>query len=1031
MSHFYFDIYEARINEAYNRLKHCIVRERLPLQAVVAVTAEPVAYEKRATLKYRKIGLGENWGKTWDCAWFHVTGTVPRAWRGEYVVLNIELGGESLLFDADGCPLVGLTNGSVFDANYSKDIFHFLPKAKGGEKIDFWIDAASNGLFGVDKVDDPAWEPDASKHHGHFQSAVNALHVCRFDYDSWQLWLDIEVLRSLARTLPEGSGRRIRIVRNLSKALDLLPEERGGAKAAREYLKSTVFDIGADPASIHVSAIGHAHIDTAWLWPLRETVRKVARTWSSQIGLIKRYPGYKFGASQAQLYAYCKEHYPKLYAKIKKAVADKTWEIQGGMWVEADCNIPSGESLIRQFVEGNKFFRREFGVEAHNLWLPDVFGYSGNLPQIMKICGIDFFLTQKLSWNRYNKFPHNSFVWQGIDGSRVVSHFPPEDTYNSSLIPEELIRHETNNREAGIVDEAISLFGIGDGGGGPKEEYVERGIKEHNLNGCPRVEFSFAQEALDRIAKLAPELDTWVGELYFEMHRGTLTSQAAQKKANRRCEEALRVAEALCAAAGPKFYPKAEFERLWRDLLLCQFHDIIPGSSIARVYAECGEIVRNAARDALALARKAGRSLLKKNADAVSFFNASSTAFDGVVALPSGWAALSAADGTPLAVQKESDGTVVARLSVPGQSFATFRRASHAVAKTKAVRAKQGGAILENDLVRYVFNASLKLVSAFDKSSGREFVVKSKPGNAITLFDDHPREYDAWDFEEYAANMPVATPVNVKLDVENGPVRSVINAVFDIGKSHFSQKISLADGSARLDFATKADWRESHRLCRVAFPLDIMAADASFEVQYGVVKRPLNDNTKWQYAQFEGVGHRYADISDADFGVALLNDCKYGYRAKDGELSISLLRSPTHPDPFADKGVHEFTYAILPHTGALEYCDDVVAAAAEMNQGLLCFEEAAVATKSRLPVHVEGDGVELAVLKLADDGNDLVIRIVERRGRHTTATVAVDRAADITPCLATETRTIGAPVAAPAVFALTPFEIKTLRIKYR
>ena len=1030
MSHFYEDIHQARIREAYDRIKHEIVRRSVPLSAEVAVTPEPVPYEKRLSLKYRKIGLGEHWGNTWDCGWFHVTGEVPKDWRGAYVTLNLNFGGESLVFDADGCPLVGLTNGSVFDGDYNKDHFHYLKKAKGGEKIDLWIDAACNGLFGVKRPTDPAWEPDPAKHHGFHSASVVSLAVCDFDYELWQFRLDIEVLRSLSWALPEGSGRRIRVVRDLSKALDLLPPERGGAKAARKYLQDTIYAIGPDPASIHVSAIGHAHIDTGWLWPFRETVRKVARTWSSQIGLIQRYPGYKFGASQAQLYAFCKEHYPKLFAKIKKAVADKAWEIQGGMWVEADCNIPSGESLIRQFVEGNKFFRREFGVESRTLWLPDVFGYSANLPQIMKVCGIDFFLTQKLSWNRYNKFPHNTFVWQGIDGSRVVSHFPPEDTYNSILVPNQLLNHEKNNREAGIVNEAISLFGIGDGGGGPKEEFVERGLKERALNGCPRVEFSFAQDAFDRIAKLEPELDTWVGELYFEMHRATLTSQGAQKRANRRAEEALRAAEALCATAGAKFYPKAEFERLWRDLLVCQFHDIIPGSSIARVYRECGEMVRNVARDALALADKAGRSLLKKDADAVTFFNPSSTDFEDVVALPKGWTGLVDATSASLPTQVEPDGTVVASICVPAQSFATFRRAEGASPDAPKAKKAARGAVLENDLVRYEFDSSLRIVSALDKATGREFITASKPGNAIVLFDDHPSVYDAWDFEEYAANMPVDTPRNIRLSFASGLVRDTLLAEFDLGESHFTQKIRLAAGSVRLDFATHAVWRETHKLCRVAFPLDILADEASCEIQYGVVKRPTNDNTKWQYAQFECVGHRYADLSDADFGVALLNDCKYGYRAKGSEISLSLLRAPTAPDPFADKGEHDFTYAILPHAGPLNASDAVTSAAAELNQGLVRFEGAAATKKAVLPVSFDGEGVELAVLKREDEGDGLVVRLVERRGRHATGTLSTTLPdAKATPCLATERADVGETLAMPARLSLRPYEIMTLRIR--
>ena len=1028
MSHFYLDIHEARIREAYYRLMREIVIERAPLEAVVAVTPEPVSYAKRESLKYRPIRQGQGWGETWDCGWFHITGAVPKAWKGAYVTVNLELGGEILVFDAKGCPLLGMTCGCVFDGEYSKDHWHYLKSAKGGDKIDFWCDVGCNGLFGVPHPQDPADEPNETRKHGYLSAAVNQLSVCRFDYDKWQLKLDLDVLLSQIHVLPENSSRRTRVVRQVSQALDLLPPECGGAAAVRDALRKTVFALGPDPASLHVTAIGHAHIDTGWKWPYRETIRKVARTWSSQIGLISRYPGYKFGASQAQLYLFCKENYPALYAKIKEAVAKKQWEIHGGMWVEADTNVPSGESLIRQFLEGDRFFKEEFGIVPRNLWLPDVFGYSGNMPQIMTACGIDFLLTQKLSWNRYNKFPHNSFVWQGVDGSQVVTHFPPEDTYNSNLLPDILARHETT-REAGIVDEAISLFGIGDGGGGPKEEHVEWGLRTHALNGCPRVEFAFAQDALDRIAAKKDELDTWVGELYFEMHRGTYTTQARQKLLNRRSEEALRAAEMLCAAAMAQAgfaYPADAFRKMWRDVLLCQFHDVIPGSSIARVYKESGELLARVIADAHALAAKAARKMLRKDADSFTLFNPSTTAFSGAVPLPEGWKGLSL-DGKALPAQAEANG-VVAKVEVPPCAFATFKRADDAkAAKTDAAKK---GIVLENDLVRYELDAQLKVVKAFDKTAGRTFILPEAPANMLRLFDDHPSTYDAWDIEEYLYNMPVAEPEIKSVKVVRGPVRDVVYAAFKMGGSDFEQEIRLEAGSKRLDFVTDVEWRETHRICRVAFPVDIHADEASAEIQYGVLRRATNDNTKWQYAQFESCAHRYADLSDAEFGVALLNDSKYGYRMKGHELSLSLLRAPTEPDPFADKGHHRFTYAVLPHVGALSANDEVVASASMLNQGVERFEGCAVTAKAALPVVVEGDGIELAVLKKAEDSGALVVRLVERRGRRAIGKLlAKGGAAKLVPCLATELADVGKAIDAGSELVFRPYEIKTFRVE--
>ena len=1070
MSHFYLDIHETRIREAAGRLTKEIAAVRAPLRAEVAVTKEPVPWADRLKLRYRPIAKGERWGGAFDCAWFHVTGAVPKEWKGAYVTLNLDFGGESCVFDAKGCPVVGLTNGCAFLEGYRKDHYHWLPKAKGGEKVDFWVEAGANDMFGVHRLADPAAEGvPLEELHGTYSASVVQASACRFDRDKWRLKLDLDVILSLLRSLPEKSSRRIQVARATSRALDLLPPERGGAKAVRAALAKTVWAVGVDPASVHVTAIGHSHIDVEWLWPLRETVRKVGRTFASQLLLMERYPGFKYGSSQAQLYALCKEHYPALYRKVKKAVADGRWEVQGGMWVEADCNVPSGESLVRQCLVGQRFFKEEFGVVPRNLWLPDVFGYSGQLPQILRQCGIGFFLTQKLSWNRYNTFPHNSFVWEGIDGSRVVAHFPPEDTYNADLLPDQLRKHETNNREAGIVDVAISLFGMGDGGGGPKEEHVERGLRCAALNGCPPVTFGFAQDAMDRIAEQEPDLDVWRGELYFEMHRATYTTQAAQKLANRRAEEALRVAEMLCAAAwsngrifgsstaaGPSDrstvkpfdYPQAELLGLWKSLLLCQFHDIIPGSSIHRVYEESGALVRGVAEKAHALAAKAAATMLAKKKDALTLFNPSSDPYLGVISLPAGWAGAKWADGGERDAppsQKEGD-KVLVQVGVSPLSFATLLRTDRAVGPVRpddewtldgeticaarATRRRDGLVVLENDRIRYVVDPkTLHVVRAFDKECERVFITPAKPGNVLSLYDDHPSSFDAWDIEEYALDMPVGAPEVESAEPFDGPVCSGLRATFTIGSSRFAQTIRLMAGSKRLDFETATDdWKESHKLLRAAFPTNVVADEARFEIQYGTVARPTHDNTKWQYAQFESCAHRYADLSEPDFGVALLNDCKYGYRVKGSELSISLLRASTEPDPIADRGAHRFTYAILPHEGDLAHTGEVVAAAAELNQGVERFEgfDATGDPEPFFPLDLSGEGVDLAVLKKAEDSDDLVLRLVETRGRRATADLF--SSGHVVPVLANELAETGAPLELPAKLSFRPFEIKTLRL---
>ncbi len=1025
MSNFFQDIHIERLKEVYKRLGHEIVAERSPLTAEFAVTAEPVSYDKRVDLQYKPIHCGEKWGELWDCGWFRIRGEVPKAWKGGYVTLNLDFTGEALVFDDDGCPLVSLTTGSVFDAAYSKDMMHLFNSCEGGEQVDFWVETGSNGLFGAEGPHDPKWIEDGSSIHGKYPSSIKKLSLCLFDYDKWQLRLDLEVILDLVQTLPAGTARRMQVLRLASKALDSLPPERGGVTAVREAMRK-IFELGTDPATVDVNGIGHAHIDTAWLWPLRETVRKVARTFSSQIGLIKRYPGYKFGASQPQLYDFCKQQYPKLFAKVKQAVVDGSWEPQGGMWVEADCNVTGGESLVRQLLIGRNFYRDEFGVEVKNVWLPDVFGYSANLPQIMKTAGVDYFLTQKISWNRYNKFPHNTFIWQGIDGSEVLAHFPPEDDYNSQVRPSQLKKNESNNSEAGLINDAICLYGIGDGGGGPKEEYVERGLRCQNLNGCPKFHFAFAQPVLERMNESRSELATWFGELYFEMHRATLTTQANMKLWNRRAEEALRAAEMLCSAAGIANYPVGEFDTMWKQLLCGQFHDIIPGSSINRVYAETIPVLKKIVADCKKLQTAAAAKYLDDVKDVATFFNPSSTPFSGTVVLPEGWKNGSV-KGAKLDVQREAD-DYVAWLEVPAQSFLTVELSKDEPegAVTSSI---EGTVVLENDEVRYVIDAHLHVLSCFDKTVGVETIQAGKLGNLINLYDDHPSVYDAWDYEEYVDCMKTAEVQVISIEKISGKVRTGVLAYMKLGESTFLQTAWLGKSGKRLDFVTDVDWRENHKIVRVEFPVAVRAQEAKFEIQYGTLARATHSNTKWQAAQFEVAAHRYADMSEPDFGFALLNDSKYGYRVKEGVMSLSLLRSPTWPDPLCDLGQHHIVYSILPHEGALAANDEVVTHAAMINQGLEMFVGMKASDEVCMPVAFSGVGVELAVIKRAEKEDCLVVRLVERRGCRSKGVLkSVFKGAQFVECQTSEWTTIGEPISSPAEVVFKPFEIKTFKV---
>jgi alpha-mannosidase len=969
MAHLTPSIIHSRVYNLLTHLRKVVLtpQEQVRMTVQFASSKDPVAWAQRETLAYQPIQEGETWGGAWDSAWFHCRGKIPASWAGETVVLQIDVGGECMVFDDKGCPVLGLTKGSVFDEDYHKDLMHLPAPVKGGESLDFWVEGAANQLFGIGRTD-PEHNHEFRALHGEYKGELRRLRICRLDRSTYDFLIELELLNNLMQQLPEGSPRRAKILLGLDCAVG--EHHRAGSAAARAVL-APLLKVAADPGHIRFTGVGHAHIDTAWLWPLRETIRKTARTFASQIGLIDRYPGYIFGASQAQLYAFIKEHHPLLYAKVKAAVRAGRWEIQGAMWVEADCNIPSGESLVRQCVLGKRFFKTEFGVEVKNLWLPDVFGYSGQLPQILRKAGVPYFLTQKLSWNRMNEFPHNTFIWRGIDGSEVLSHFPPENDYNARCWPAALVKAQERLKERGITDEAISLFGIGNGGGGPKEEFLERALRMADLNGCPPLTFGHAQPVLERMDTYRDQLSTWSGELYFEMHRATYTTQTGIKRSNRRAEEALAVCEMLCAVAGEDLYPRTQLERMWKTMLTHQFHDIIPGSSIHQVYAEAVPQNDAVAEDALSLAASAAARVLRADAAACTVLNPSATAFDDLVALPDGWTGATLAGS--LLQSQEDDEHILVRVNIDGHAAITLRRS----AAPTAVASREESLVLENDVVRYVFDAQARVVSMRLLADDRELL--AGPANAFTLYEDRPHTYDAWDIDEQYRMAPLGTIDVCEIRREHGPLFDELRVIGTVGQSSFEQRIRLRTASARLDFITTVDWNERHKLLRVAFPTTLVARDCAYEMQYGFVRRPTHRNTSWDAAQFEVCGHRWADLSERTTGVALLTDCKYGYACRDGELSLSLLRAPTEPDPVADIGLQRFTYSLLPHLGDL-FTAPVRNEAAMINAGTLSLPGLDGAAW-RLPIRVEGEGLELAVVKAAEDaGQGLIVRVIEVRG---------------------------------------------------
>jgi len=1007
------ELYLTRVKKFMVRLGNMVLSDSTPLDATYGHSVEPVYFPDRLSLEYKPIKEGEKWGDAWESAWFSLKGSVPEAWAGRKVVAQLDFNGEALVFNNEGVPTQGLTNGSVFATSAGRELYPLFDTAEGGEDVSLWIEAAASALFGVSRDADPP--RNCPTRHGSYTGKVNKIRLAVFEPEIYHLWLDLFILFHLYGALPENSTRAIRILSGLSKVVEVFADNPENTSRCREVV-APLLEKKANASAVTANAVGHAHIDTGWLWPVRETIRKSARTYSSQLDLIDRYPDYVFGASQPAHYAMIKKHYPALYEKIKQAVKAGRWELQGAMWVEADCNVIGGESMVRQFVHGKNFFKDEFDFDVKNLWIPDVFGYSASMPQMMKRSGVHYFLTQKLSWSQFNKFPHTTFNWRGIDGTSVLTHFPPENTYNSQLNPQAMINAEKNFQEKEVLDEMMVLFGIGDGGGGPRPEQIERGLRLRDLEGTPKVKFGRADDFFERISKHADEMPTWSGELYLELHRATLTTQGRTKRGNRMLEQALRQVEYLLSCADLAGYPREELDGIWKTLLVNQFHDIIPGSSIHMVY-EVAE--REYAEGLAACARmqeEVAADLFKADADSLVLVNTLNIPFTQAVVLPEGWLGL---EGET--VQTETDGTVSALITVPPQGMLTLTRGDESPASEDA-----SDLVLENALVRYEFSENGELLKAFDKECGKEVLCET--GNVLTLYEDRPNNWDAWDIDIFYEGQALETARAVNhRSLGKGAVRQGLQFELAIGQSTLSQKVYLDTNSKRLDFETEVDWQERHRMLRVAFPTTIRADQASFDIQYGYARRNTHRNLSWDMARFEVAAHKYADLSDNGYGVALLNNCKYGHKVLEHVLDLNLLRAPTQPDPDADLGQHAFTYSLLPHAGDLIE-STVISEATQLNQPPALFAGVGQGDAA-VPVHVSGDGVALEVLKKAEKEEAHVIRIVERHGCDTTACVTLtDPGAALVETDLLEWNIINELGGPTVEIAMKPFEIRTFKV---
>ncbi|KAG1674212.1 hypothetical protein FOA52_013832 [Chlamydomonas sp. UWO 241] len=1117
--------------------------------------------------------IGDSFGPSWTTHWFRLDVTVPASFAGlpGPILLVWDSGSEAMVYTEDGEPQQGFTDHRNEYLLFSHDV------APPGHTVTLYVEMAANAMFGTtDGIKPPAEDR-------FFKLVECGLAVPNVFMR--QLFYDLVALKDLAATLPSDSAAGMDALYTANKVVSLLrPDEPGSwaaaADVAQAYLcASQTGDPtpGAAGARHKVVALGHCHIDTAWLWPFSETRRKTARSWSSQLSLMRSYPEHVFTASSAQQYEWLREDYPGLFARIQDAAAAGRFQPVGGTWVEMDTNVPGGESLVRQFLYGQRFFERHFGSRHTVFWLPDTFGYAAQLPQLMQGAGLNYFLTQKLSWNNINAFPHNTFMWQALDGTSVLTHFPPANTYCSTATAQDVLMSTSNSKDKDRCPGSLLLFGNGDGGGGPTDAMLESlrrfaGAASHATPGVgnggggggaagalPPLVIQGPDQFFRELEAASRDVLTWRGELYFELHRGTYTSHAANKAFNRRCEILLRDVEmlgcvALAVGAPGYSYPRAQLDTIWQDVLLYQFHDVLPGSAIHAVYdvalPRYAEMVRelSALRCAAAAAIAAaacgdqlppapagvdgmeGVEALTITADDVAGavplpraphgllppplssgggngYGTSGGGIDGmyppihtgdrgglylcVPFVPSASLGRGAHDhsggvtggvdggvngGVTDGVTGGVNGGVTGGVNVVvhnsvhtgaptpgphtaaaagrhhsrhvtpyvfnllgfartevvevdaadvphGQAVRQYSSAGRALvpvsvpplsmaplfpqppASSTALLGPEGHAhgdvgvevmswegfasrfcagvsmplpscpavaaggryyVLYNDSVAACFDSSGRLAQLFDRSELRALVpAGGGPGNRYVMFEDMPTFWDAWDLEvthldkgwdagragdaqaaqqpqqqqqqqQQASRYPSPVPGARVEVVEAGPLRGLLRVCFDLSPtSSIEQTISLTQLSARLEFEVVIDWAEDRRCLKVEFPTALMADTATYETQYGLVTRPTHANTSWDWAKFEVCAHRFADLSEPDYGVALLNDCKYGYATHGGTMRLTLLRSPKCPDPTTDIGRHVVRYALLPHCGGGVRAGGVVAAAARFNCALV------------------------------------------------------------------------------------------------
>lgn len=892
------------------------------------VSSEPLKFEERFSgRKIENIKVGDVWAhNNFDCAWFHITGKIPSVTDNKNIVYLLNLGGEGLICKTDGTAVQSITcSASEFEYSLGFPVKRVVDDFSENGIVDFWVDAAANDLFGNLKN----------------KAAIDEACIAVCNENNRALAYDLQVLISVYDTNPadEFTSEIYNICKSLMNSYKSITDEK--AAAVRKEIAPLLARKNAD-SQFEYMAVGHAHLDLAWKWPIRESKRKGARTFSTQLHNIEKYPDYIFGASQAQLYDWIKEDYPQIYERVLEASKTPNWDVQGATWVEMDSNLISGESMIRQFYYGKKFFREEFGQDMKILWLPDSFGYSACLPQVMKLAGVPYFLTQKISWNTVNKFPYHTFKWQSPDGSEVFAHMLPDDTYNGPVKGSRLKFGEKNYQERAISSNAMMLYGIGDGGAGPGYEHIERMHRFKDLSHMPKVTPKKALDSFKILDDGKTNYPTHIGELYLERHQGTYTTQSKNKKYNRKCEFALKNYEYLmllakdCDIDIPISAEK--LEKIWKEVLLYQFHDILPGSSINRVYDE------SVARYEKILAHlNEGIESLSNKLFGKGLLNLNSFSQSGIFKVDSEW--------------YYSD--------VPAMGFASVSQMKRV--KKFTVRATQN--IIENEKLRVQFKDGC-IVSLFNKVLNQEFV---QNGKRMGVFSGYTDVGDCWDIHpvNYQKSRRNAKCTSFETNLDGA--RATAMSEFKLGASTIRCLYILTQNSELLEVELTIDCHQKRQMMRVEFPVTVVSDECSFNVPFGHIKRATTENNSVEKAQYEVSGQKFVDLSNDKYGISIINDCKYGYRCKGSVIDIDLIRSPFGgPGTNVDQGLHTLKLAIYTHSG--ELASDTYKYAYQVNNAPVAVNGIG-GLENFAPFKCDNDNIILESVKTSDDDNGAVLRL--------------------------------------------------------